>query len=677
MARITDDSDRLDCTLRRDIEDIFNAFDVDDSMEVDVDEFCDALSMLSIHLNADGMRELFDEIDGSGNGKLQMEEWNAMMVRSKKLLMGRNGPRITKVEVTNVVQSILVDTAHRCATKIQSNWRRVLARRQVDQTSGKATRRARSVSPMKQEGHMTQQLSRTLRQEETNQNHVDWVTHPVSSTLMQPGLSRLGVGDSPPWTSGAAQPLTQERAHAMFRLCQPPNCSKEENRRNVTLGEFSSALFSLLGANEQEPPPSLFLPEERVEIALWRTLLRRYLWLKLLHTTITDSKTMHGARSHRALQDNEKQRQQQIIKDIEKRSCFLTPDSMFRMRWDLVQVFVLCLMAMVVPLRVGFAVIDQRDPKWWFGVDVVLDLYFTTDILINCRTAYREEDNKIVAEPRQVCMHYLRTWFLIDVIACLPINYFLYILGTTPLPWRENYSTHGTQTSGTDVIKVVKVVRLLRLTKMLRMLKLKAIAERLQNTQYYQKFVTSFKLAKITILLLYLSHFLACFWYLVGDLDQNRPTRYGWVNRYYNDGIWNDYSGNAPTSVVTRYVTALFHSLTDFGMEFAETDIEMTWISIQHIIYEAFMAYLTGVLAGEIIVGNASKQKFSQKMGEIRELMVHHRIKSGLRKQVTTFYEHLNDTQTFFDEQAVLNEFPPSIRKKMVDAIYTEKGAPS
>merc|ERR1711871_81968 len=99
----------------------------------------------------------------------------------------------------------------------------------------------------------------------------------------------------------------------------------------------------------------------------------------------------------------------------------------------------------------------------------------------------------------------------------------------------------------------------------------------------------------------------------------------------------------------------------------------MTWISTQHVIYEGFMAYLTGVLAGEVIVGNASKQKYSEKMNNIRVFMAHHDIKSNIRQQVAQFYEHLHVTQTFFDERAVLNECPPAIRKKMVDAIYREK----
>jgi len=76
-------------------------------------------------------------------------------------------------------------------------------------------------------------------------------------------------------------------------------------------------------------------------------------------------------------------------------------------------------------------------------------------------------------------------------------------------------------------------------------------------------------------------------------------------------------------------------------MEFAETDWEMIWVSLQHVVYEAFMAYLTGVFAGEVIVGNAAKQKYGEKMGEIREFMRHHDIKRSLRGRVTRCAAHV------------------------------------
>ena len=130
---------------------------------------------------------------------------------------------------------------------------------------------------------------------------------------------------------------------------------------------------------------------------------------------------------------------------------------------------------------------------------------------------------------------------------------------------------------------------------MLRVLKLKSISDRLQESPIYQSFLTSFKLIKLIVLLLYLSHFLGCFWYWVGTTDDlsfggTGMTVYGWANLKEQEGEWTGRSQrdgddvyDHGTNLWTRYLTALFHSLTDFGPEFATTDYEMLYVSFQHI----------------------------------------------------------------------------------------------
>lgn len=140
---------------------------------------------------------------------------------------------------------------------------------------------------------------------------------------------------------------------------------------------------------------------------------------------------------------------------------------------------------------------------------------------------------------------------------------------------------------------------------------------------------------------------------------------------------------------------------------------ELLWSGMQHILYEAFLAYLTGVFAGEVISGNAAQQEYAAKMDQVKYFMQHYQLPLSLRKQVNTFCKvqprlalvflpaclqdlqfmsprhlpislsqassscgaglidaHLNDTKTFFDEEAVLTEFPPAIRKKVIHHIY-------
>ena len=137
---------------------------------------------------------------------------------------------------------------------------------------------------------------------------------------------------------------------------------------------------------------------------------------------------------------------------------------------------------------------------------------------------------------------------------------------------------------------------------------------------------------------------------------------YGWVREMG----WDTSSYRWPG----RYLHSFFLSITDKGDESAQTDTEKMWTSMQHMVYEFFMAYLTGVFAGEVIQGNAAKQKYDEKMDQVKHFMHHYHLPYELKQQVNAFYTHLNNTKTFFDEEAVLKEFPPAIRKKVIYGIY-------
>lgn len=63
------------------------------------------------------------------------------------------------------------------------------------------------------------------------------------------------------------------------------------------------------------------------------------------------------------------------------------PDSNFSAVWDLAQVALLLYVAITVPLRAGFD-LEVELASFSFFVDMLIDIYFITDICLNFRTAY-------------------------------------------------------------------------------------------------------------------------------------------------------------------------------------------------------------------------------------------------------------------------------------------------
>ena len=58
-------------------------------------------------------------------------------------------------------------------------------------------------------------------------------------------------------------------------------------------------------------------------------------------------------------------------------------------------------------------------------VDLVVDVMFIVDILINFRTTYVNKNDQIVSNPGKIALHYFKGWFLIDVVAAIPFDLML------------------------------------------------------------------------------------------------------------------------------------------------------------------------------------------------------------------------------------------------------------
>lgn len=50
--------------------------------------------------------------------------------------------------------------------------------------------------------------------------------------------------------------------------------------------------------------------------------------------------------------------------------------------------------------------------------------------MLNFRTTYVSQSGQVVYDARSICLHYLATWFILDVIAALPFD-LLYALNIT------------------------------------------------------------------------------------------------------------------------------------------------------------------------------------------------------------------------------------------------------
>jgi hypothetical protein len=100
--------------------------------------------------------------------------------------------------------------------------------------------------------------------------------------------------------------------------------------------------------------------------------------------------------------------------------CIIFPDSKFKTAWNLIIIVLLLYTAIVVPFRIAFVEKSGQVNKI---IDICIDVLFGLDILVNFLSAIEDPNTgKIITDRKTIAKTYLKSWFVLDVIACIPFQ---------------------------------------------------------------------------------------------------------------------------------------------------------------------------------------------------------------------------------------------------------------
>lgn len=76
-----------------------------------------------------------------------------------------------------------------------------------------------------------------------------------------------------------------------------------------------------------------------------------------------------------------------------------------------------------VPYNVAFKNKTSEDVSL-LVVDSIVDVIFFIDIVLNFHTTFVGPGGEVVSDPKVIRMNYLKSWFIIDLLSCLPYDVF-------------------------------------------------------------------------------------------------------------------------------------------------------------------------------------------------------------------------------------------------------------
>ncbi|CAK5087375.1 unnamed protein product [Meloidogyne enterolobii] len=149
-------------------------------------------------------------------------------------------------------------------------------------------------------------------------------------------------------------------------------------------------------------------------------------------------------------------------------------------------------------------------------LDSVVDVIFFADILLNFHTTFVGPVGEVVIDPKAIRHNYFKSWFLIDLLSCLPYDIF--------------YMFKQDDERIASLFSALKVVRLLRLGR---------VARKLDNYLEYGAATLLLLLCAYVLV----AHWMACIWYVIGEYEarnkfhflQEQTLADGWLIRLSYD----------------------------------------------------------------------------------------------------------------------------------------------
>ncbi|TPP66503.1 Cyclic nucleotide and voltage-activated ion channel [Fasciola gigantica] len=339
----------------------------------------------------------------------------------------------------------------------------------------------------------------------------------------------------------------------------------------------------------------------------------------------------------------EKRRQAQQGKWI------IHPCSSFRFYWDLLMLVLLIANLIILPVAISFFNDDLS--IHWIIFNSISDIIFIADIAVKFRTGVVTNDyaDEIILNPKEIARHYLKSWFVLDCISSIPMDY-IYLIFNKKDHYNQFFSAGRT----------LRILRLAKLLSMLRLLRLTRLVRYVSQWEEFLNIASKFMgIFNLVLLMLLLGHWNACLQYLIPMLMEFPPD--SWVKRCkLENADW-----------FQQYTWALFkamsHMLSIGYGRFPPISIGDAWITIVSMMSGATCyALFVGHAAALIQSFDTSKRLYREKFKQVEEYMAYRKLPRALRQRIANYYEHRYQGK-MFDEAQILNEFSECLREQIIN----------
>ncbi|XP_076868431.1 potassium/sodium hyperpolarization-activated cyclic nucleotide-gated channel 2-like isoform X2 [Brachyhypopomus gauderio] len=341
----------------------------------------------------------------------------------------------------------------------------------------------------------------------------------------------------------------------------------------------------------------------------------------------------------------------------EQKTWIIHPYCAFRNYWLVAILLTTFSNMVVIPLSVSFFTVDVLYSYAWIAFTVINDLLFVTDLCLNFRIGLTSEDSEmIILDLKKIKKQYIKTWFFVDLLAVVPVDYCLLIA--------MEYGAIGASGQG---LEGIRITRLIKLTRLFSLLKLLRISKFLQYVRHWEEvngwniggIATFLKFMNMIVIIILLCHWNACIQFMVAVVMDFPKKSWVTLEGLMNKPMTYRYSKSMLRALCQ--MMTLNYGFNEFTKEWTEQCVVIISMMVGSVIYTFIFGRIFALMSNS----RMSELMYGIKCNEMKEFMKQRQLPSSLRNKVV---HHLENKYwgKWFDEKAILKELSEPLRQDII-----------
>ncbi|HMV35704.1 MAG TPA: ion transporter [Turneriella sp.] len=304
--------------------------------------------------------------------------------------------------------------------------------------------------------------------------------------------------------------------------------------------------------------------------------------------------------------------------------------------------------AIEVPLHLA---LQYPKAGWRQIIGLVYPVIFTVDILVTFFTTITVDGEEITSR-KEIAVRYLRSWFIVDFLAATPFD----------LLFAEGWLSELSNAARSLRLFSPRYIRILLMVRMLRIYHILPFLQRTSKKDLLNPGIV--RLIFTVFIVLVIAHWISCGWIALGKIDEK-------------------------ADAVTNYIRALYWTITTittigYGDITPTSNIQTLYTMVVQLIGAGMYGYIIGNLASLLANSDLARTQFRAKLEKVQTFLQYRDVPQDLQDNIRTYYDYLWNNRRGFDESAVLQDLPQSLKlqvalhlnRDIIEKVPMFKGAP-